>query len=104
MVPYVTQESGIFRKHGLDVDIQFTKDGPTSMAALVSGELQFAQLSDPSLVNAVLQGASVEWLAVTIHVPDLSFMSQPSVNSFADLKGKSVGVTSQGSLTYVLAQ
>ncbi|HEX6513883.1 MAG TPA: ABC transporter substrate-binding protein, partial [Chloroflexota bacterium] len=57
MVPFLAQEAGIFRKHGLDVDIQFTKDGPTTMTALVSGDVQFVHLSDPSLANAVLQGA-----------------------------------------------
>ncbi|MFI5266427.1 MAG: ABC transporter substrate-binding protein [Chloroflexota bacterium] len=104
MVPYVAQEAGIFQKHGLDVDVQFTKDGPTTMTALVSGDIQFAELSDPSLTNAVLQGAGVEWVAVPVHTPELSLMSQPGINSVEELKGKTVGVTSAGSLTALFAQ
>jgi len=104
MVPYVAQDAGIFRTHGLDVDVQFTKDGPTTMTALVSGDVEFAELSDPSLTNAVLQGASVEWVAVPVHSPELSLMSQPGINSVEELKGKTVGVTSAGSLTALFAQ
>src|SRR5262245_53052376 len=33
---FVAKEAGIYQKHGLDVDISYTRDGPTTMAALVS--------------------------------------------------------------------
>lgn len=104
MGPYIAQQAGIFAKHGLDVDISFTKDGPTTMTALVSGDVQFAELSDPSLTNAVLQGAAVEWVAVPVHTPELSLMSQPGIASVEDLKGKTIGVTSAGSLTALFVQ
>jgi ABC-type nitrate/sulfonate/bicarbonate transport system substrate-binding protein len=104
MAPYIAQQAGIFASHGLDVDISFTKDGPTTMTALVSGDVQFAELSDPSLTNAVLQGAAVEWVAVPVHTPELALMSQPGIASVEDLKGKTIGVTSAGSLTALFVE
>ena len=36
---WITKEAGIFKKHGLDVELLFIPGGPTAAAALLSGEV-----------------------------------------------------------------
>ena len=36
---WITKEAGIFKKHGLDVELLFIPGGPTAVAALLSGEV-----------------------------------------------------------------
>lgn len=38
---YYAQDSGLFKKHGLDVDLQLFRGGPPANAALLSGDVQF---------------------------------------------------------------
>src|SRR5215470_6878240 len=38
---HYARESGIFRKHGLDVDLPVFRGGPPANAALLSGDAQF---------------------------------------------------------------
>ena len=39
-VLWVGVDQGIFRKHGLNVEVIFMRTGPLSMSALVSGDVQ----------------------------------------------------------------
>ena len=41
MPVYYAQDGGIFKKHGLDVDLQLFRGGPPANAALLSGGVQF---------------------------------------------------------------
>jgi ABC-type nitrate/sulfonate/bicarbonate transport system substrate-binding protein len=95
----IARDAGIFKSHNIDANITFSRDGGAAIAALVGGDVQFIVVGEPNLTNAVLQGADVEYLAWPAHISQLVLVSQQGVNSIADLKGKTVGVTSLGSTT-----
>jgi len=101
---YVAKEAGIYAKHGLDVEISYTRDGPTTLAALVSGEMQAIETGDPAIVNSGLQGGDAEWVAVGVPRPPVVLIAQPEITSVEDLRGKTVGVTTLGSLTNLFAE
>jgi NitT/TauT family transport system substrate-binding protein len=104
MPAIVGKEAGVFAKHGIDLDVNYTRDGQTAMTALISGQMPFVTLADPSVTTSGLQGAEGEWVAVNVPAPHLVMYSQPSLNSAKDLKGKKIGVTTLGSLTALMAQ
>jgi NitT/TauT family transport system substrate-binding protein len=104
MPTIVGKEAGVFQKHGIDLDINYTRDGQTAMTALISGQMPFVTLADPSVTTSGLEGAEGEWVAVNVPAPHLVMYSQPSINSVEDLKGKKIGVTTLGALTSLMAQ
>jgi taurine transport system substrate-binding protein len=73
------------------------------MAALSGGDVQFAELADPSVTTANLQGSGTEWIAVSVPKPNLVLWVKPEINSMNDLKGKKIGVTTLGSVTGLFA-
>jgi ABC-type nitrate/sulfonate/bicarbonate transport system substrate-binding protein len=101
--PHAGLQAGIFQKHGIDLSLVYTGSGPTNIAAIVSGDVQFAEQADPSITNSALEGSGVEWIAVSVPKPNLALFVQPNINSVQDLKGKKVGVTTLGSLTALFA-
>jgi NitT/TauT family transport system substrate-binding protein len=102
--PHVGIQAGIFKNHGIDLGLIYTGSGPTAIAALVSGDVQFIELADPSVTTSALKGSGVEWVAVSVPKPNLALWVHPSMNSVSELKGKKVGVTTLGSLTALMGQ
>src|SRR5262245_8715476 len=52
MPPWVARETGIFTKHGLDVEVIATPTGVEGMNALIAGEVQFLQISGGTSASA----------------------------------------------------
>jgi NitT/TauT family transport system substrate-binding protein len=101
-IVYVMSDGGILQKHGIDADINFTKDGPTTITTLLSGDIQFAMQSDPSITQSHLEGSDAEWIGISTHKPNVVMWSQPSIDSIEGLKGKKIGVTTLGSYTALI--
>jgi NitT/TauT family transport system substrate-binding protein len=99
----IAQDAGIFKKHGLDVDLQVIAGAP-SIAALVSGQTQSATGGSGDILGAAVGGAQPVVLAVL----DASFPGQlyasPKIKTAADLKGKKVAVSNPGSSFDVVAR
>lgn len=104
MPTLVGVEGGVFRKHGIDLDVNYTRDGQTAMNALISGQMPFVTLADPSVTTAGVRGADGEWVAVNVPTPHLVMYARPEIKTVDDLKGKKVGVTTLGALTALMAR
>jgi NitT/TauT family transport system substrate-binding protein len=99
-VLWIAKETGIFRKNGLDVDLVYITGGPRSMAALLSGQLQVIGTGGNALVAANLRGAKdAVLIATTYNTLVFSLMTRADLKDPKDLKGKSFGVTTLGSLS-----
>jgi NitT/TauT family transport system substrate-binding protein len=90
---WVTADRGIWKKHGLDVQLIFLRGGGRTVAALVSDSVDFILGSDLGVVTAIVQGASLVRLGVTTNTLGYSIVVQPSIKTVRDLKGKIVGIT-----------
>jgi ABC-type nitrate/sulfonate/bicarbonate transport system substrate-binding protein len=99
-------ESGIFRKHGLDVEGVDFGGGPRMKQALAAGSIEIAIGSGPELA-LVAKGAPELGVAAMADAPYavvLAVLKDSPIKTAADLKGRTISVSSRGSLTYWLAQ
>lgn len=90
---WVTADKGIWKKHGLDVELIFLRGGGRTVAALVSDSVDFILGSDLGVTTAIVQGASLVRVGVTTNTLGYSIVVQPNIKSVRDLKGKIVGIT-----------
>jgi NitT/TauT family transport system substrate-binding protein len=89
---WVTSEKGIWRKHGLDVDLVYLGGGSRSVPALLSGSIQLFFGSDTAAYVAAIQGAKLLKLGVTMNTLGYFLMTPQEIRTIADLKGKVVGI------------
>jgi NitT/TauT family transport system substrate-binding protein len=90
---WVTADKGIWKKHGLDVELIYLRGGSRTVSALISGSVDFILGSDLGVTTAIVQGASLTRVGVTTNSIGYSFVTQPSIKTVRDLKGKVIGIT-----------
>jgi len=93
---WVALDGGEFKKAGLAVDPVMISGGSKSMQALLSGGLDFAQVSGGVSVQANLSGADVTILATAANSMSAGVIAAKDVKTFQDLRGKRIGIASFG--------
>jgi ABC-type nitrate/sulfonate/bicarbonate transport system substrate-binding protein len=99
-------EAGIFQKHGIEVEGFDFGGGPRVQQALTAGSIDIAIGSGPELA-LVAKGAPEIGIAAIADAPSavvLAVLKDSPIVRAEDLKGKTISVSSKGSLTYWLAQ
>lgn len=104
VVWFAALDGGMYRKHGLDVELIFIQSSTMSVSTLVSGDIQVANSSGGAVANAVVAGASLVMTACYINTLPYELIVQESVKSAEDLRGKSVGISRVGSASDVAAR
>jgi NitT/TauT family transport system substrate-binding protein len=103
----VAKALGYFDQEGLDVDITYTKGGSEAATALASGSVDYSGNAIDHAIAAAERGKSLVMIADFMNQPGIALLVRPGdrdkYKTFADFKGKTVGVTSIGSATHVLA-
>jgi ABC-type nitrate/sulfonate/bicarbonate transport system substrate-binding protein len=102
-IPWIAQDAGHFKKHGLEVEL-IHASSITAMQALLAGEVAVAQSVTDACVSSNLSGADTVFLGAILDKPLYSFIVNQKIKSPADLKGKRVGVTRVGSTPDALAR
>ena len=92
---FIARDQGIFAKHGIEVMLVQIA-GPTSVAAVLSGQVQVGHSGGSEVIGAAVQGGDVKIVAVQSPVFPFLFMVQPSIKTAEDLKGKNVGISNPG--------
>ena len=95
-VPWLAREAGIFKKHGLEVEVIATPSGVEGMNALIAGEVAFLQIAGGTTVSAAVGGADVIVIGTTIATLVQSLMVRPEIERAEQLRGKSIGITRFG--------
>jgi ABC-type nitrate/sulfonate/bicarbonate transport system substrate-binding protein len=99
-------DTGLFKKQGLDVRISAFAGDAKLMQALAAGGVDIALGGGPALA-AIAKGAPMKAVAAAINAPNiimLVVLNDGPVRSVADLKGRRVSVSTEGSLTFWLTQ
>jgi len=104
VVWFTALDTGIYRKHGLDVELIFIQSSTMSVSTLVSGDIQVANSSGGAVASAVVAGANLVMTACYINTLPYELVVQESVKSVEDLRGKSVGISRVGSASDVAAR
>jgi ABC-type nitrate/sulfonate/bicarbonate transport system substrate-binding protein len=98
-------ETGIFKKHGLDVESSDFGGGPRVQQALTAGGLDIAIGSGPELAMEVKGAPEIAIAAVADGpYPVVLAVMKDGPKSISELKGKKISVSNRGSLTYWLGQ
>jgi NitT/TauT family transport system substrate-binding protein len=93
---WIAANGGYFERAGLDADVQYIAS-TTSMAALLSGQTDFAHVGGSEVLSAVAGGADLVVLAVPGPVYPYALYVSAEVQTTADLRGKKLGVSGAGS-------
>ena len=96
---WVTQDRGFFRKYGLDVQSILIESGTTTAQALVAGDISFASVAGPPVIQSSLRGADVVMIASVINTLTFQLFTERGITRPDQFKGKAVGVTRYGSAT-----
>ena len=104
IIIYFTKEAKIFEKYGLDVDPVAVAGSGIASKALISGSVLISPIATPTVMTAVLAGSDMVILAHTMPGVIQSLVVRPDIKRSEDLKGKTVGVTTFGSLTDFLVK
>jgi NitT/TauT family transport system substrate-binding protein len=97
---WIAEQKGLFRKHGVDVEVIVTGQGGTAVSALLANDIQTASSAGDSLVNAALRGGDTVMIAGVVNKALQRIMVRPEIKTPADLKGKKVGVTRVGAVSH----
>jgi ABC-type nitrate/sulfonate/bicarbonate transport system substrate-binding protein len=96
---YIAKEAGYFQKYGLDVDIAFAVH-PAAIAMVISGEAVMTNYPLEQAMLAGSRGGSLALLGSPYRKSLFALMSDKSVGSVRDLKGKRIGVSQIGDAPY----
>jgi NitT/TauT family transport system substrate-binding protein len=107
------ERGGIFKKHGLDLEILYTTAGPESIQAMIAGSIDIAVASGVSAaVGTFAKGAPIRIISSEMTgAPDLYWYvpADSPIHTIADMNDKTVafsavGSSSHGSLLALIAQ
>jgi NitT/TauT family transport system substrate-binding protein len=103
-IPELGQRAGIFKKHGLDLELLYTNGGGETMQAVISGGVDIGIAAGTGgVLGAFAKRAPVRiLLAGTTGTSDLYWYvrEDSSLKSFSDLDGKTVGYSTNGASTH----
>lgn len=96
---YLGQDVGIFKKHGLNLEMIFIAGGSLSLQALIGKSLDLLMTGGPPVVNAYLQGAKIKIIGGATNLLPYMFVATGGIRSAEQLKGKRIGISRFGSNT-----
>jgi ABC-type nitrate/sulfonate/bicarbonate transport system substrate-binding protein len=94
----VAQDFGFFAAEGLEVKTVFIRGGPTAMAALVGGGVDYIFVAGVAAVRAIAQNAPMIIISGMQPYMDYTLLGAKGITGVDDLKGKVVGVTGPGGI------
>jgi NitT/TauT family transport system substrate-binding protein len=96
---FVTQDAGLWKKHGLDARVIVFEAGSTLAQVARSGDVKFAINSGPTTIAARTQGADSVIVAAAVNTLPYSLVVAKGITKWSDLKGKKIAVSRFGSGT-----
>ena len=93
----VAERKGLFTREGLNLEVVPIPGGTDRIvAALDKGEIDAGKNATPYLIQAVLKGSDAVAIVAQTTNPVYSLIVRPEIKSFADLKGKPIGLSTAG--------
>jgi NitT/TauT family transport system substrate-binding protein len=96
---WIMNDAGLYKEQGLDVDTMYIASSPIAAKATLAGEVVISAQNSQVIADSGLQGADLVAIGATVNIVPFYVMAGPEINSIADLKGKTVGVSRFGAAT-----
>ena len=93
------RQFGMFAAEGLEVAPVYIRGGPVVIAALLSGDADYAIMAGVTAVSSINRGADLVIVGGHTSQIDQVLMGAKGVSKLSDLKGKVIGVTGSGGVT-----
>jgi ABC-type nitrate/sulfonate/bicarbonate transport system substrate-binding protein len=100
----VAEREGYFVREGLDFSmLPVPGGGEKLIAALHDGTADISHVATPFLIQAALAGSDAVAIAAEFNNPIYSLVAKPENRTYADLRGKLIGVAAEtGSITIAI--
>src|SRR5687768_7610120 len=97
-IPFrVALARGFFKQQGLQVEPILIRGGPAAIAALVSGEVDFAAIGGAQAVfRSKARGLDLSIIGCTSSTTNYILLGNKQTRTVEDLKGKTIGITGAG--------
>lgn len=101
---WVAKEAGFFEQNGLDVELELLRGNQLVLAALMAGEIDLAQNTGTSVIDAALASQNIIALGTFTDRFTYKLMVDPAIRQPADLRGLPFASSSPGSTDEVAAR
>lgn len=97
---YQAVATGLYKKYGLDVQIRMGGPQVNGMQILTSGQADFLMGYDLQVLKSVEQGVPVTTVGASMQTDPQGMMTHEDVKSLADLKTRTILVSTSGRTTW----
>lgn len=97
---YQAVATGLYKKYGLDVQIRMGGPQVNGMQILTSGQADFLMGYDLQVLKSVEQGVPVTTVGASMQTDPQGMMTHDDVKSLAELKSRSILVSTSGRTTW----
>jgi len=97
---WVGKDSGLFAKHGFNLEPIHIRGGALITMMIMSGTVNFSGAGAESVVAARIEGGDAVLIGCPSDTDVVHFIARPEIKNAASLKGKSSAVTRLGSTTH----
>ena len=99
---WAAQETGAFKKYGLDVQLIYISSSATNAQALIGGSLEVATPGGTSAVLLAARGAPIVAIGSVMNRPPMTLYVQPEITRPEQLRGQAIGITRFGSTGHAI--
>lgn len=94
---WVTKEAGLFEQNGLDVQLELLRGTNVVLAALVTGQIDIAQNTGTSIVDAALNAQNLVALGAFTDRYTYKLVADPTIRQAAELRSQAFAASPPGS-------
>ena len=91
-VYWVAKDAGIFKKHGLDVELIFINGSTRGIQSLIAGDVSFSSGVGTAVINGKLAGGDIAIINSMTNTLPYYIFGKPEIKSPEDLKGRSAAM------------
>jgi NitT/TauT family transport system substrate-binding protein len=100
----IAHEAGFYKKNGIDADVVYIGSSTVAAAAVVSQDVQLANIAGSVVANTGVRGGELVSVACFVNSLAYELVVLESIKTPEDLKGKSIGISRFGSVSDVAAR
>jgi len=93
---WAAHESGIFAKHGLQVEVVAMPSGLQGITTLAAREVDFVHIAGGTTAGAAIGGLDVRIVATLVGTLVLNLVVRPEIEKPEQLRGKTIGISRYG--------